>query len=98
MTVYQFNPFDYYLSSTYSYTNDASLLLPTHVLGTTYYAAARQTFGVRRYNCTPYNFAMGYIPGFISVVGTQNSTTVSSPTKPILRREPGCPSRTPAPR
>jgi hypothetical protein len=32
VTVSQFNPFEYSVGSTFSYTNDATLLLPTHVL------------------------------------------------------------------
>jgi hypothetical protein len=45
VTVYQFNSLEYQKSSEFSYSNDASLLLPTNVWRTKYFAAARQPFG-----------------------------------------------------
>jgi len=42
VTVYQFSPLQYTKSSLFSYTNDASLLLPTNVWRTRYYTAAFQ--------------------------------------------------------
>ncbi|HEY5945249.1 MAG TPA: IgGFc-binding protein [Kofleriaceae bacterium] len=42
VTVYQFSPLQYTKGSEFSYSNDASLLLPTNVWRTKYYAAAFQ--------------------------------------------------------
>jgi len=81
VTVYQFNARDYSVNSTcnvnnpnyylsppcYSYTNDASLLIPVNALTGNYYAAAYNSF---------YNW-----PGIVDIVGTQANTsvTVTSP-------------------
>lgn len=57
ITVHQFNPLDYRIDcpteesltgSCFSYTNDASLLLPDHVGGDDYYVMARPSFAVNR--------------------------------------------------
>jgi hypothetical protein len=45
VTVYQFSPLDYQQGNTYSYSNDASLLLPTNVWTGTYRVVARHHFG-----------------------------------------------------
>jgi hypothetical protein len=63
VTVYQFNPFDYFNGSTYSYTNDASLVLPKHVLTGSYMITTRPTF----WNTSP---------GFFAIIGTGNNTQV----------------------
>jgi hypothetical protein len=63
VTVSQYNPLEYISGSTYSYTNDASLLLPVHVWTNSYFVAARNTWS-------------GY-SGFYSVVASQDGTTVS---------------------
>ena len=83
VTVYEFNPLEFELPSTatcqdqlggptcHSYTNDASLLLPTPALNTEYIVAARQTFAVDFGNgLTP-------LPGFMAIVGTQAGTKVT---------------------
>ena len=67
-TVYQFNPLD---NTNPVYSNDASLLLPTDVLGLEYLAMTReQTFASLR--------------GFVTVVATEDDTavevTVTAPT------------------
>ncbi len=58
---YQFNPID----SADQFTNDASLLLPKHTLGDDYYASSYKTLfsGAER--------------SYVTVVGTQDSTSVS---------------------
>lgn len=63
VTVYQFNPRDYQIGGAFSYTNDASLLVPINALTGTYRVAAWPTF---------YNW-----PGTIMVVATQNGTSVT---------------------
>lgn len=83
VTVYQFNPFDYKTPANcsegvlgiggncnFSYSNDASLLLPTHVLTGDYMVMARPTltnereglFGIKQVQSNP---------GFVAIVGTQ---------------------------
>ncbi len=83
VTAYQFNPFDYKTPANctegflgvggtcnYSYSNDASLLLPTAVLTGDYMVMARPTltnereglFGIKQVQS---------IPGFVAIVGTQ---------------------------
>jgi len=74
VTVYQFNPLDYALDGSHSYSNDASLLLPTHVLTGDYVVMARQTSGVRP--VVP-DGQMFFLPGFVAVVGTEDNTVVT---------------------
>jgi hypothetical protein len=73
VTVYQFNPLDFETGSTFSHTNDASLLLPRHVLSNNYIVMARQTFGVDTSGFGMFSF----IPGFFAVVGTEANTQVT---------------------
>ena len=46
VAVYQFNPRDYTVSGSYSYTNDASLLLPVNAMTQNYYAVTGATWDV----------------------------------------------------
>jgi hypothetical protein len=78
VTVYQFNPLDYRRNSDcavepddmlgdgecFSFTNDASLLLPSHVLTGSYIAVARPTHLIRVQGMA------GATPGFVAIVGT----------------------------
>ena len=95
VTVYQFNPLNYELPQActqhtdpstgapeqpcHSYTNDASLLLPSHVLSTHYMVMARPTFGVYvdYYGMGPQWDSRQFTPGFFAVVAIQNGTTVT---------------------
>jgi hypothetical protein len=64
VTVYQFNPLEYTLDGTqYSYTNDASLLLPTNAWRNDYYAAAYP--------------AAGGFPGMLAVIADSDDTHVT---------------------
>ena len=63
ITLYQFNPLDYKIGSTYSYSNDASLLMPTNAWGKEYIVAARASIEDG--------------PGFYSVLAAQDGTTVT---------------------
>jgi len=68
VTVYQFNPLEYTLGpTTFSYTNDASLLLPVNVWTGKYRVAARHHFGG-----TP-----GGTSGFYAVTAKEDATTVT---------------------
>ncbi len=68
VTVYQFNPLDYVsASSTYSYTNDASLLMPVNVMTGNYAVASWPTWAS----------GLGSMPGLIAITATRDSTTVT---------------------
>ncbi len=83
VTVSQFNPLEFQIPSDgtcpdpmgvgtcNSYTNDASMLLPVNALGKTYYAVTLASGGF-------YSPTLGLLssPGFISIVATQDGTTV----------------------
>ncbi|HEY3356202.1 MAG TPA: IgGFc-binding protein [Polyangia bacterium] len=80
VSVYQFNALEYVVGSGpgagYSYTNDASLLLPRHVLGdetgaSNYLVVTRPTHEVK------FGTQTGWSPGFFSAVGTEDSTQVT---------------------
>ena len=63
VTVYQFNPLEYTLAGTFSYSNDASILLPTNVWTGKYRVVAR------------HHFAGG--SGFFTVTAQKDNTTVT---------------------
>ena len=63
VTVYQYNPLEYQKNGTFSYTNDASLLMPTNVWGDDTFVVARNT-------------VLG-VPGVYSVIGQADDTTVT---------------------
>lgn len=68
VTVYQFNPLDYTDGSgAYSYTNDASLLLPTNALTGNYVVAAWPKWD---------SFA-GPFPSLMAITAVQDGTTVA---------------------
>jgi hypothetical protein len=71
ITAYQFNAKDYVISGTYSYTNDASLLLPVNAMTGNYYVA---TWG--SWNAEPAGVDAN-LGGTIAVVGTAAGTTVT---------------------
>lgn len=86
VTVYQFNPLDYEIAPApagcptsgskegcFSYSNDASLLLPTHVLTRDYMAVTWNSLGCRS--------------GFVTVTATRDDTTVQ--LSPVGEWEPG---------
>jgi len=63
VTVYQFNPFNFSIGGIFSYSNDASLLLPKHVMTNNYMATTMSTFWDNS-------------SGFINIVGTADNTVV----------------------
>ncbi|MSP15360.1 MAG: hypothetical protein EXR73_01895 [Myxococcales bacterium] len=71
VTVYQFNPLDYATGGIFSYTNDASLLLPTNVWSGNYVAAAYPAFVVPGFQ----------LPGLIAITAMHDGTTVSVNTR-----------------
>ena len=75
VTVYQFSPLHYmhdpgYTEPIYSYTNDASLLLPVHVYRDEYIAVSRATLKVQDYSST-----VSSNPGYVAVVGPKDGAT-----------------------
>lgn len=70
VTVAQFNPFEYSLSGVFSYTNDATLLLPTHVLTRDYVALTYVPFS-RKSGVVgqPMTHNTSRYPDYIAVVG-----------------------------
>jgi IgGFc binding protein len=84
VTVYQFNPLSFELPEScdnsaedpcHSYSNDASLLLPDHALSNNYVVVSRPTSGVTK-NTGP-DGPFHFIPGFASIIGTEEETTVT---------------------
>jgi hypothetical protein len=74
VTVYQFSPLDYTLGGgTFSYTNDASLLMPTNAWTGSYLAA-----GWKRLDASP--LTSGTWPGLLAVTAAQDATTVTITT------------------
>ncbi len=71
VTVYQFNPLEYQSGSNYTYTNDASILLPTSVLGYKYYI-----FSYKNLSVNSGDSVIGSPSGF-AIVGTKDGTSVS---------------------
>ena len=67
ISAFQFNPLEYQLDATHSYTNDAALLMPSHSLSETYVVLSRP--GVIQ-------GPGGESPSFVAIVGTAPSTSV----------------------
>ena len=84
VTVYQFNPLEFqamvdvgtFTEDVYSYTNDASLLLPVHSLTGNYHVMARAT---RLHQIVPHDTAeetrYSFAPGFVTIVGVEDEPT-----------------------
>ena len=67
VTVYQYEPIEYKVGNSFSFTNDASLLLPVNTWTGNYIIASR--------NHWP--FSGFQIPGFYAVVASKDNTTVT---------------------
>jgi hypothetical protein len=63
VTVYQYNPLEYQKNGAFSYTNDASLLMPTNVWGDDTIVVTRNT--------------LNGLPGVYSVIGQADNTKVT---------------------
>jgi hypothetical protein len=62
ITLYQYNPLDYQKGNSFSYTNDASLMVPVNAWTGDYWVAIRNT--------------LNGLPGVYAVVASQDGTTV----------------------
>lgn len=76
VTVYQFNALEYEVAGEYSYTNDASLLLPRHTWSDT---AGKSTYIVMSRPTMEIKTALSSLwsPGMFAVVGSTDSTQVT---------------------
>jgi hypothetical protein len=68
VTVYQFNPLEYKIGNSSSFTNDASLLLPVNTWTGDYFVASRNSW---RFQNNPPAY-----PGLYAVVASEDGTTV----------------------
>ena len=89
VTVYQFNPYDFTLGGGYSYTNDASLLLPLQVLSTNYMVMARQTWVIGGGGLD-----IAY-PGIVTIVASEDNTSVLVQTRSHVAGGVGVPALSP---
>lgn len=81
VTVYQFNPLSYAKGADFSYTNDASLLLPTNVWRTRYYAASFQHISTTN-------------PSELAITAMKDNTTVMFTPKASSAAAQGAPAFT----
>lgn len=103
VTVYQFNPMEFRRRVTgtnvFSFTNDASLLLPTHVLTGNYMVMSRASLGLNVTLDSDSSVREGFIPGFVAIVGvedrdinveiTSSAFTAASPDGTVPALVPG---------
>lgn len=76
----QFNPFEYEVGGVFSYTNDASLLLPAHTLTGRYVGVSWAPLSRRTGSTGPFgnDFSSIRYPGYLTIVGvTPTPTQVS---------------------
>ncbi len=97
VVVYQFNPFDYSTAPTpeeparYSYSNDASLLLPVHALGDRYRGLTFQPQSMQWDDPRIAGPIVNAHPGYLAVIGTTEEPTEVTvvPTAPIAAAPDG---------
>ena len=93
VTVYQFNPYNYTLSGTYSYANDASLLIPVNAMTGNYQVAAWPSWHTPGFNsggATCSTSSSSYEePGNVTVVATANGTSVTVATTGAMQAGAG---------
>ena len=75
VAAYQYNPLHFRVGDEHSFTNDASLLLPEHVLTGSYMASTWPTWAAGNFPGTSL-----WYPGFIAVAATADSTLVTVTT------------------
>ncbi|HVV86704.1 MAG TPA: IgGFc-binding protein [Kofleriaceae bacterium] len=73
----QYNPFEYSVNGTFSYTNDASLLLPAHALTGRYVGASYDPLSRRTGSTGPFgdDYSSIRYPGYLAIVGTTPTPT-----------------------
>ena len=108
VTVYQFNPITAKVNRQcqgdtsnpcYAHTNDASLLLPTHVLGNTYVAMAYQTMLLTRwvtiFGTMEGPSELGNSAPYLTIVATQENTEVKVTANDYTYAGSGIPALSP---
>ncbi len=78
VAAYQYNPLHFQSPSDpaiYSYTNDASMLLPEHVLTTNYVISTWPSWGISQGPEPILQYE--WVPGFMAIAGTTNGTDVT---------------------
>lgn len=76
VAAYQYNPLDFVILGTNSFSNDASLLLPEHTLTGQYMISQWPTFGVGSGSGSSVSW-IAFQPGFFAVAATADNTTVT---------------------
>jgi hypothetical protein len=80
IAAYQYNPLHFRMgdrpSATFSYTNDASLLLPEHVLSGSYLVSTWPTFGIGDFPGDS-----EWSPGLMAIAATSDNTSVTLTSK-----------------
>ncbi len=67
VTVYQYEPYDYTVNGTFSFTNDASILLPVNTWTGNYIVASRNHWPIQGFQ----------LPGWYAVVAREDNTKVT---------------------
>lgn len=78
VVAYQYNPLHFRSpadASIYSYTNDASMLLPEHVLTTNYIVSTWPSWGISQDPAPVLQYQ--WVPGFVAITATANGTDVT---------------------
>ncbi len=78
VAAYQYNPLHFRSPadpSIFSYTNDASMLLPEHVLTTNYVVSTWPSWGISQEPAPVLQYE--WVPGFMAVTATTNTTSVT---------------------
>ncbi len=75
VAAYQYNPLHFEVDGIFSYTNDASLLLPEHVLTGNYRVSTWPTWAIGEFPG-----ASQWLPGLVAIAATEDSTLVTITT------------------
>ena len=77
VAAYQFSPLHFEMDGTYSYSNDASLLLPEHALTGDYMVSTHPSWGVGGWDPEGAGAWLYAYPGFVAVAATVDGTSVT---------------------
>lgn len=86
ITVYQFNPLRYEQDDAFSFTNDASLLLPSSTLTGSYIAMSRGTMFVE--TSLENSVVRSHNPGFVAIVATEDNTEINFTSRAYTEATP----------
>ena len=77
VAAYQFSPLHFEMDGAYSYSNDASLLLPEHALTGDYMVSTHPSWGVGGWDEEGAGAWLFAYPGFVAVAATVDGTSVT---------------------